>query len=339
MKSKFLFFLCLISMNCFANIDSSYQRIKQLEEKINSTNDKVEQIKQGQLTYQIEKDLLKETYSNNYDRINTVITILLGIVGLFAFLGLKDINSIKKEYQGELENLRKVKTDFEIKSTNFETEKKKFELDIKDIIKQNEEQNNKIKVLELKEKIKKLLDDNQVYAALEYCTIGLEIAPNDISFLNSKAQISSRLNQFEETRNTLKKALEIEPDNLIITGNYVESLYFINEQSEAKTLIEKHKKYFTEKEDGKLLIFLEIFEKYYNQNEPDFEATAKTFLDLANPDTEKKYFKNWSLKDAQYFAHFQKDSRKKLILQNIFWFLDGLLTSRAVAERIGIELS
>lgn len=169
-------------------------------------------------------------------------------------------------------------------------------------------------------------------------TIGLEIAPNDISFLNSKAQISSRLNQFEETRNTLKKALEIEPDNLTIIGNYVESLYFINEQNEAKTILEKHKKYFSEKEDGKLLIFFEIFEKYYNQNEQDFETTAKTYLDLASPDTEKKHFKNWSLTDAHYFVHFQKDSRKKLILQNIFWFLDGLLTSRAVAERIGIDL-
>jgi len=337
MKNIILTLSSLLILNLSANSgDSLSRRITNFEEKINNINDKIEQIKQGQLTYQIEKDLLKETYSNNYDRINTIITIILGIVGVLGFLGIRDISSIKKEYSNELENLRRVKTQFEVKALNFESEKQKLEESLKDIIKQNDEQNNKIRVLEFKEKIKKLIDDNQLSSALEYCNLGIELSPKDVHLYNSKALVLARLNQFTESKNCFKKALEFEPENLFLVSNYVESLHFSNELNEAKALIEKNKSYFDFNENCKLLPFFGIIEKYFTSNETDFKNHIKTFLDFNNIESTTKYFKNWDLNDAHYFAHYQPDSLKKTILQHIIWYLNGQVSTRTVIEKLDI---
>jgi len=77
-------------------------------------------------------------------------------------LGNEERKRIKKEYKEKLEKLRSLQLEIAAKSKEFESSKKKYDEEITGILKQNEEQNNKIKVLELKEKIRKITGEKNV---------------------------------------------------------------------------------------------------------------------------------------------------------------------------------
>jgi tetratricopeptide (TPR) repeat protein len=336
--NRILIFLLFICPYSNANNDSIKSRLDNLEAKLMLTQDKIEQIKQGQLTYQIEKDLLKETYSNNYDRINTVVTIILGIIGILAYFGIRDINSIKREYQNELENLRKVKTEFEIKSESFETEKNKVEKEIKEIIKQNEEQNRKIKLIELKEKVSSLIKDKNLYSALEFANVALDISPNDLILLIDKALILSRLNQIPNAKIVLEKALALDPANISIIKNTVECYYLLNEIEKAKGLITTNKSVFESDESKEVLNLFELIEMYHKRDKNSLLYKTNNFLNVADLKTQKKRFLNWSLEEVKVFILFEVDSESKTIFQNIIWYLDGQLSGESLCKTIGIPL-
>ena len=146
-----LLFILLNSTIITANVDSI--STKNFETRIKQLEEQLKEVRRDELNYRIEKDLLKETYSNNYERINTIITIILGIIGILGYLGIRDINSIKKEYTSELAKLKQLQTEMTTKYQEFQTSKEKYDSELRDILKTNEEQNKKIKALELKEKI------------------------------------------------------------------------------------------------------------------------------------------------------------------------------------------
>ena len=76
--------------------------MKNCIQDIRVTEFRLKRQENNEQNYKLEKDLLKETYSNNYERINIVITIILGVIGILGYLGIRDISSIKKEYEKEL---------------------------------------------------------------------------------------------------------------------------------------------------------------------------------------------------------------------------------------------
>jgi hypothetical protein len=83
------------------------------ETRISALEVQLKEIRRDQLNYQIEKDLLKETYSTNLQSINTTLTIVLGLFSIIGFLGINNIQTIKKEYLSELEKLRQTTADFQ----------------------------------------------------------------------------------------------------------------------------------------------------------------------------------------------------------------------------------
>src|SRR5438876_10467 len=69
--------------------------IRRLEEQLS-------EIRRDQLNYRIEKDLLKETYSSNYQIVNGALAFFLTAASIIGFLGIRDINALKKDYMAEL---------------------------------------------------------------------------------------------------------------------------------------------------------------------------------------------------------------------------------------------
>lgn len=149
--------ITLLSLSLFANAQKADSlQLSTLKNQLDQLDNAVKEVRRDELNYKLEKDLIKETYSNNYERISLVITIALGIIGLFGYLGLKDINTIKKEYSTELTRLNELKTELENKIKLVSDTQIKYEKEILEIIKQNEEQNRKIKTLESLSKISNL---------------------------------------------------------------------------------------------------------------------------------------------------------------------------------------
>lgn len=258
----------ILTTSAFADSTSVNRRIDDIERT-------VKQIDANQLNYRIEKDLLKDTYSNNYEKISLVITLLLGVVGIFGYLGLRDITSIKKEYEKELSNLRQIQSQFNIKSQEFDTEKKKFDKELKSIIKENEEQSRKIKFIELKDKVRSLLKDNQLTPALEFANAALLITNNDVDLLNQKGRILCRLNQIKEAVDAFQNARKADPTDNGTILNTAECLYFAKDTEGAAKLISEYKGLFESKDNGRLLELFNIIELY-------FKSDKNSLLKLAN---------------------------------------------------------
>jgi hypothetical protein len=298
----------------------------------------VKRYESNEQNYKLEKDLLKETYSNNYERISLMITIILGVIGILGYLGIRDISSIKKEYEKELSNLRQIQGQFNLKSEELEKDKKKFEDDLKAIIKENEEQSRKIKFIELKEKAGTLLKDGNLTSALEFSNAALDLSNNEISVLNLKGRVLCRLNQIKDAVDVFLLAHKTNPTDNTTILNTVECLYFAKDIEGAKKLIEQHKGLFESKENGRLLELFHLIELYYSGDKASLLEIAKGYVDINNLKMSGKKMSGWDLKEAQFFSHFEPDGELKTIIQNIIWYWDGLLTGENLLQKLNIEL-
>ena len=85
----------------------------------------IKSIRNNQLNYNIEKNLLKEAYSSSLQTINIVISISLAVFGILgaivAFAGIKSIITLKREYQNKLNDMHKLGASYETKINSMET--------------------------------------------------------------------------------------------------------------------------------------------------------------------------------------------------------------------------
>lgn len=338
MKKYLAITLLILCFNSSFATNRDSLAIKNLEAKFEQLENEMKEVRRDELNYKIEKDLLKETYTNNYERISLIITILLAFIGIFGYLGIRDINSIKKEYEKELATLRNIQSQFNTKALEFDSEKKKFDDELKSIIKENEEQSRKIKFIELKEKSATLLKDNNLYSALEFTNAALDISPIDPTMLNQKGRILCRLNQAKDAVQIFEKALSVNPmDNTTIL-NTGECYYFANDLEKAKKLIAEHKSLFESKDNGNLIVLFDILETYYNKDKAELIKKIKGQVDEKDLKFLKKRMGGWDLNEAIYFSIYQPDSDLKEMLKNFLWYKDGQITGETLYQIIGIEL-
>lgn len=332
MKYTLLFMAFSFMMTrSLADSTSIMQRIEDVERN-------VKQIDANQLNYRIEKDLLKETYSNNYEKISLIITLLFGFVGIFGYLGIRDITSIKKEYEKELNNLKQLQSQFNIKSQEFDSEKKKFDEELKSIIKENEEQSRKIKFIELKDKVRILLKDNHLTPALEFANAALLITNNDVDLLNQKGRILCRLNQINEAVDVFQNARKADPSDHSTILNTAECLYFAKDREGAANLIKEHKGLFESKDNGTLLELFNIMDLYVKSDKQALLNLAKSYVKFDNLKLTGKKISGWDLTEANFFIHHQSESELKTIVQNIIWYWDGQITGENLLTALKIEV-
>lgn len=334
MKKTVIIFSFLVA-SVVSNATGDTLTIERVNQKIDLLQNKVEEVKRDQLNYSIEKDLIKDTYSNNYDKINLFITGILLIFGFLGFIGFRDISSLKKEYKEELDKLKNLQIDIEAKSKEFEKSKIKLDNDITEIIKQNEEQNRKLKVLEIKEKIDRLFKEREHVKALEFCIIALEYAPNDLDLLRIKSQIYSRTLKYDEAINTFKRILEIDPNYSTAIFDLSEIFLFAKNEEACDELIKKYPDLFSKKEEGQLLFYFELI-KHYNKSETtQLKDKIIKAIDRKDLKNKKKRIQGWDFYDALFFMANQPDDENRKYLQNYLWYLDGQLNAKETLERIG----
>src|SRR5579863_6837006 len=336
MRNIFLLIL-IIPRLCFSQIDTT--RFNKLQDQISSLSNKMDEVKRDQNNYSIEKDLLKETNSNNFERINLTITAILGIFAFFTFFGIRDLNSIKKEYREELEKMRKLQAEIEAKSKEFDISKKKYDDEITDILKQNEEQNKKIKILEIKEKISSLFAAKQYVSALEYCAVALELSPNDLLLLYEKGKILSKLARFGEAIEAYEKVLSKDPSTSSTIGNITELYYFKNQIGKGEILIKNNPEVFVDKGKFKLLDFFDLLKKYHKNDISGMKEFAKQIIDKKNPDLENSFRKDiWDFTDAITFAQGEPDSESKNVLRDILLYLNRTLKAKDLDINLDLKI-
>lgn len=328
MKYCFIILIFLNAHLAYSNPDST---VSSIVNKLEQLDTRVEQIKRDQLNYLIEKDLIKETYSNNYDRINIFLTFILGLFGLLSFLGFRDVNTIKKEYKEELEKLRTLQTTIESKSTSFELAKKKYDEEIEKIVNQNEEQNKKIKALELKEKIIQLYSNNNFNDAMEYCVIALELDPTNVALLLVKAAIYSKRNDYSGAMDTYEKVLSIGSKDFTAVANLTELYYAAKLSDKAKLIREKYAEVFTSRREVSEL--LDVFEAY---NLKDVES----FIDLVIEKIDKEDMQSkrqriqWDFSEYEHFLSKESITQKRKIVEQYIQYLKGITSAEDAIKGI-----
>ncbi|MBD3892209.1 hypothetical protein [Olleya marilimosa] len=331
-----ILFYLFINFSFSQNKDSI--EVRNIKYEIQRLETQLNTVEKNQLNYSIEKDLIRETYSSNYERISLIITIILGIIGVIGYLGIKDINTIKKEYITELEKLKGLQVEFKSKSKEFNIEKSKFDSEIRKILLENENQNKKIKFIELKEKIKNFLIENKLIDALEFIGVAHELSPENETILEYKARTLCRLNKLEDSLSVNKELYEkFETKKHAL--NLIECMYFAKDYNNLKPLLEKYKVDLEEKNEGKVSKIFNLFKLYHTNQKDKIIRTVKEIIDFNDLDTTSKRITEWDLTEAKFVAQHLPDSTYKNQIQNVIWYCDGQINGKNLCDRLKIEIA
>lgn len=309
---KVLLLVCFVSgnLNCIGDSISDI-RIKNMEYEI-------QQIRSNEVNYKLENQLIKDMYSLNYQTISFIVTIASIIFAVLTFLGFRDVRALKNAYQEELSKLKIIKEDFD-------SERKKTEANIHLIQQASKEQDEKIRFLELKEKIIELIKNGALDSALGYAEVAIAIK-RDADILSLKARILSRMNRYEDAITSINDALQLDPKNQILLTNLAEYLLFGNKLQAAKEAFEETQKNFNYR-TNEANIILPLIRKYQEKDTNYLIQKLQTYLiEDKDKTVMTKKIKNWDLADTLFFIQAEPTSKCKLIFHNLIWYLNGQVT-------------
>jgi hypothetical protein len=333
MKNCISIIILLLSFHansfCIDNDTISKSREQTLKE-ISYLRDEVKEIRRDQLNYLIEKDLLKETYSTSYQTINIVITIILGIFVILGYLGIRDINTIKEGYEKKLSELANTQKNLEVKLTEFNQTKEKSEEKLTSILSQNDEQNKKIKVLELREKIGNLISKKLYTNAIEYVGVGLDMMPNDIELLRYKGFANFKLLKYSEAINALEKILTFEKSDSNAMMDLAELYLLTGDMLKFRDIFSNNQSLF-HSEDNKINSFYLEALSYYKQKDEKklVESIQRFFPNFANEE-EKKKISSWDFRDSKNNIKDDEESKLKILITSLIDLLEGVKNVREI---------
>jgi tetratricopeptide (TPR) repeat protein len=226
-KYSFLFLIFISVILCASAIASP---ISDLQARVDQLGVQLRQVEQNTNNYQIERDLLKETYSNNFQTINTVLTIILGVFSIIGFFGIRDISSLRNEYKKELDQLNNARQVLDAKIAELSEKQAEIVEDNTSISKISESQDKRIKILELQEKASTLLNQNNPQRALEYLAIGHDLDPENVLILNQQANCFWRLRNYSSAIQKFERLAQIDTANEKSYKTNLLELYLFNSQ-------------------------------------------------------------------------------------------------------------
>lgn len=180
-------------------------RFSQLEAEIRS-------LQSNQVNYKVEKDLLKEFYSENISTTNRFISAILAIVTVLAFFGLRDLSSLKNEYQKELREVSKLKGELEadIKNINKDHVSSKERFD--ELVKSHQSAMNRVKVLELTRELEEASENKKYRKGCKLADEILALDPTNWNVLIEKAHFCARTCRLADAMAALLEAFKIDQE-------------------------------------------------------------------------------------------------------------------------------
>ncbi|TXD47387.1 MULTISPECIES: tetratricopeptide repeat protein [unclassified Polaribacter] len=332
MKKAFILFLITIfTINVNAQKDSL--SLTKLQSKQIELENKISQVRQNQLNYKIEKDLLKETYSTNYERIQSIITLILGVFTVLGFLGIRSIWNLKKNYETELNDLRTLKTEFENDYNNLIGKQNTLDKKIEAIDSINQEQDLKLKILDIREKTDDLISKRQYLQALEYITVGLEIDSKNTDLKHSKAFIFYRLRKYKESIKLHREILKIEPKNTTSLFDLAELLLIIKHNEEFKEFRSSNENELGLDSENPITIYLDGLYNYNIQKTDLLENNISTILNSMETDERKKHLE-WDFADLRFAIKDEENNSLKEKIVGFTNLLSGTWTKKKYLESI-----
>jgi tetratricopeptide (TPR) repeat protein len=329
MKHLILIFIFLTSiyLQSFCNENDTIKISgQQTSTEISDLQNEVKEIRRDQLNYLIEKNLLKETYSSNYQTINIVITLILGIFVVLGYLGIRDINNIKESYATKLKELVVIQNELEKQSKELLQTKEKSEKSISDLLIKSDEQNKKIKVLEIKEKIINLIGKNNFTSALEYIGVGLDIVPLDIELLRNKGFANFKLLNYSDSINAYEKLISIEKGDSNAIMDLAELYLCTEDLKKYGEIVTNNKSVFNSEANSPVFSYLQAFYFYKGNEIEKLLSTMINYIKNIENEDEKKIRTSWSFADVRLNIKKEEDTKLKINLLSFISFLEGTIS-------------
>ncbi len=311
-----LFVMCFSSQVRADSLDVVFaQRIEQIEWKL-------AELKANQHNYKIEKDLLKETYSSNQSSIQLIITIVLGLISVLGFLGLNSIWKTKKQYEKELAEFRSLKSDLETDYANFRKDQEDLDSRIEAINVLNQEQDVKLKILDIKEKAENYISRQAYIEALQYLAIGLELDPKSIPLLHYKALSNFKLQEYQKAIEIHEFVLEIEPNNVNSVFELAELYLFVGEHDKFEDHRREHPRELTPDLAKPRSLFFDALFSYLKGDESRINSIIDELLENVGNSQKKKHIP-WDFSDVNKFLSDKDDSSAKTIFSAFIEIASG----------------
>lgn len=296
--------------------------IKQLHVELKNVRHDLEILRRDQINYKIEKELLKEAYSSNIQTINLVITIVLGVLGVLGYLGIRSVKEIQTDYSGELEKLKTLKTQLESEIESVRSKQKEFEGKVGNLAKTNEEQDRRLQVMELIEKISNLIRSKQWVWALKYVDIALGLDAKNTLLLSQKASCHANQGELMAAIENVKKVLELEPDNSSEAINLLEYLALTNQREEFEGIYSRYKNAVDIINDGSLTVYLEALLRTMGGELEAAKETLQKFV--ANQGAEaKKHLESWSFNEARTITSKIPAGKQRALVDAMISLFEG----------------
>lgn len=301
--------------------------------KLQTIYDQIDEIRRDQINYKIEKDLIREVYSTNYKTVNIVITTILGIFGFFGFFGLRDLHNLHQKYKVDLDSLSSTKKDLEIELKEVQKKQKEAKDSFEEIIQTNEEQNRKIKLLELRDKISSLIDSNIYITALEYCAVALELDPVNTAIRHQKAFSQWRLGRISDSIITYNDILETDKKDQTAIVNLCELYLFNHDIENHERVLKQGLEMIRERNGDTVIAYFEIVKLYLAGNAEKVDNEIQALLSSYSINEKADLY--WNFEDFKTFLKGQPDTsiREKLLI--LMPFLTGSIDKKEVLSRLG----
>lgn len=344
-------FIFLFSVFAFAEtlkvdeskIISFQSEISTLKAQLTENQNDLDKIRNDQINYKIEKDLLKEVYSSSLSTVNTVVSVVFALItlliALLGYLGLRNIREIQAEYKKELENVKAVKNSFDNELNNFKSKQAEFESEFTRISKTNEDQNQRLKTLELIEKISNLVQTKNYSWAQTHIAIGLESDPKNLYLLQFKATCHGRMGEFPAFIDANKKLLALENNEAIKPNtamNLLEGYAITNQKDEFNSLYSIYKDSIIKEENGSVNAYLRALMNTSSGNIEEAITILKTYSEQDTNMPPHKHLGLWSFDEVSIFLNSLTDEKSKNLMFTSIRFFNGEIDSKKFIEELNL---
>ncbi len=333
MKKFNITILCfLLFLSLSVEVIQAAQSINiSIENRLEKMENSIEEVRRDQLNYKIEKDLLKETYGSNIQTINMVLAIVLALFTILGFFEIKSVGELKKTYKNELNNLNKLQHDY---AANFEKIKNEIETartSYLEITERYEEQNKRIKKLELINSYDSNYDDKKYSNALEYISAAIELDPEDYELIIKKALCLQKLKEYPEAINLYKEVLHKAPKFEWAFQNLAELTLLLNEIDEYKKIYDQNKISLNMCHSGTLMVYFRLIENFHKN---DLEEMEKIVMEFINNEHFDREIAGWEYEEALNILNLQPNSKGKNILYNFIDMVSGKISLNELKSRM-----
>lgn len=288
------------------NIKILKDSIREISSEINILRYEFDVIKRDKINYEIEKNILKESFNENMQTLNIILTGLLlfftiigGLVGYFGFKNLKDL---KVKFEDDLTKLRSLTSTYEKRFNGLINREKIFKEKMEKIEETNLIQTKRIRILEIKNNVDEAIKRKNYNYALDLIKIGLDDDPDDYSLHAYRAQCFSDLRNIQGALDENLVTLELAKksnSHLILNNiyNVLECMLLLNKSDDYERYKLQYESYLKYKTINTYFEGLKLF------NQKDLTGLKGLLTDYFLTTEKDVVFPGWRFDDVLWYIN------------------------------------